>query len=83
MLKWSQRFKLNIRQRGSILVDGCYEYVKILQRTIRRRSKLKIEYHIVPLNLAKAFDTVQPRSRKSALTRKNISEYIINVILQQ
>lgn len=60
---WDKRLMQNItldeRQKGFVLVDGCFENVKILQQVIKEQRKKRKEYKVVFLDLAKAFDTSQ------------------------
>ena len=54
-----QNITLDERQKGFVLVDGCFENIKILQQVIKEQRKKRKEYNIVFLDLAKAFDTSQ------------------------
>ena len=54
-----QNITLDERQKGFVLVDGCFENVKILQQVIKEQRKKRKEYKEVFLDLAKAFDTSQ------------------------
>lgn len=60
---WDKRLMQNItldeRQKGFVLVDGCFENIKILQQVIKEQRKKRKEYKVVFLDLAKAFDTSQ------------------------
>ena len=60
---WDKRLMQNItldeRQKGFVLVDGCFENVKILQQVIKEQRRKRKEYNVVFLDLAKAFDTSQ------------------------
>lgn len=54
-----QNITLDERQKGFVLVDGCFENIKILQQVIKEQRKKRKEYKVVFLDLAKAFDTSQ------------------------
>lgn len=72
--KIRRNFSLGERQKGFVPVDGCYKNVKILQQTSKQQKKRWKEYHLVFIDLAKAFNTVSDKSIEKGLKRKSTPE---------
>ena len=82
---WDNRLRCSVfvdeRQKAFTPVDGCYENVKILQSIIKKKRKRKGEYHVVFLDLSRAFDSVQHDTIRKALTRKGLPSEVIICVL--
>ena len=53
-----RNIKLDVKQKGFVSVDGCFENIKTLQQLIKNQRLNGKEYNIVFIDFAKAFDTV-------------------------
>ena len=75
---WDKKIRINFslgeRQKGFVPVDGCYKNVKILQQTSKQQKKRRKKYHLVFIDLAKAFNSVSDKSIEKGLKRKSIPE---------
>ena len=78
---WEKRLRQNItldeRQKGFVLVDGCFETLKTLKQVIKQQRKHRKEINIVFLDLAKPFNTISHKSIRKGLLRKGVHAQVI------
>ena len=77
-----RNIKLNVRQKGFVPVDGCFENVKTLQQLIKNQHLNGKEYNIIFTDLAKAFDTVSHKSTVNGLKCKGVPRQVISTIME-
>lgn len=81
---WEKRLRRNItldeRQKGFVLVDGCFENLKTLKQVITQQRKHRKETNIVFLDLAKPFNTISRKSIRKGLLRKGVHAQVIGTI---
>lgn len=81
---WEKRLRRNItldeRQKGFVLVDGCFENLKTLKQVITQQRKHRKEINIVFLDLAKPFNTISRKSIRKGLLRKGVHAQVIGTI---
>ena len=77
----SAAVNLNPRQRAFIPVDGCFENTIALDFLIRHARKNRKEFHLVGIDVSKAFDSVSHHSIQRALRRQGIEEDMIRYIV--
>ena len=53
-----RNIKLDVKQKGFVSVDGCFENIKTLQQLIKNQRLNGKEYNIFFIDFAKAFDAV-------------------------
>ena len=81
---WEKRLRRNItldeRQKGFVLVDGCFENLKTLKQVNTQQRKHRKEINIVFLDLAKSFNTISRKSIRKGLLRKGVHAQVIGTI---
>ena len=65
-----RNIKLDVKQKGLVSVDSCFENIKTLQQLIKNRRFNGKEYNIVFIDLAKVFDTVSHKFTVNGLKYK-------------
>ena len=77
----SAAVNLNPLQRAFIPVGGCFENTIAVDFLIRHARKNRREFHLVGIDVSKAFDSVSHNSIQRALRRQGIEEDMIRYIM--
>lgn len=72
------KLTINLAQKGFRRIDGCLANALLLQSVIKEYRRKAAPYHIVTLDLRKAFDTVSTHSIPRALRRIGVHPGTLN-----
>lgn len=74
------KININLAQKGFRKIDGCGANALLIQTIIKEHRGRAAPYHIVTLDLRKAFDSVSKHSIAQALRRAGVHHRTIEVI---
>lgn len=79
--RFAEEVPFHSHQRGFLRIDGVFLNTMTLESVIMERRRKRKPYHIISLDLQKAFDSVSHQSIRRALQRFSIDERLQHFIL--